>query len=159
MSKSVRKGLSIRAKLTLVALLLLLIPLMSYIYVRDMKLFLIKGQENALSLTARAVSTVLHDRPELFDKENDRSQTEPEDSDIYVVPLASYIRLDGKIDDWGDQISQASSITESQGDDKKSQIKHLLGYRGSFLYAMFDVTDENLVFRGKEFLRLSLIHI
>jgi len=100
-AKPIRKGYSIRTKLTLVALLLLLIPLMSYIYVRDMKTFLIKGQEGALSLTARAVSTVLHDRPELFT--NSDSEQETSESDIYVVPLANYVRLDGDLNDWGDQ--------------------------------------------------------
>ena len=57
---------SIRTKLLLVAMLLLLIPWMSYVYVRDMKTFLLAGQEDALALTSRAVATVLHDRPELF---------------------------------------------------------------------------------------------
>ena len=61
-----RAPFSIRTKLLLVAMLLLLIPWMSYVYVRDMKMFLLAGQEDALSLTSRAVATVLHDRPELF---------------------------------------------------------------------------------------------
>jgi len=117
-----------------------------------MKSFLIKGQENALSLTARAVSTVLHDRPELFSKDK-APEDEKNDSDIYVVPLASYIRLDGKLNDWGDQISQANAIVESKNGEQKVTVRHLLGYRGTFLYAMFDINDENLVFRGKEFLR------
>lgn len=45
---------SIRSKLLLVALALLLIPWMGYQYVREMKSFLLHGQENALLLTARA---------------------------------------------------------------------------------------------------------
>ena len=61
-----RAAISIRTKLLLVAMLLLLVPWMSYVYVRDMKSFLLSGQEDALSLTARAVAQVLHDRPELF---------------------------------------------------------------------------------------------
>jgi len=65
-----RAGFSIRTKLLMVALLLLLIPWMSYVYVRDMKTFLLSGQENALSLTSRAVATVLHDRPELFTEDS-----------------------------------------------------------------------------------------
>lgn len=66
-----RTHLSIRSKLMLVALLLFLIPWMSYLYVRDMKIFLLSGQESALALTARAIATVLHDRPELFANEED----------------------------------------------------------------------------------------
>ena len=53
-----RANFSIRTKLLLVTLLLLLLPWVSYIYVRDMKSFLLSGQEDALSLTARAVATV-----------------------------------------------------------------------------------------------------
>ena len=117
-----------------------------------MKSFLIKGQESALSLTARAVSTVLHDRPELFNKDK-TPKNERSDSDVYVVPLANFIRLDGKLTDWGDQIGQANVITESRDGEQKTIVRHLLGYRGPFLYAMFDVNDENIVSRGREFLR------
>lgn len=168
-SKHIRKGYSIRTKLTLVALLLLLIPLMSYIYVRDMKTFLIKGQEGALSLTARAVSTVLHDRPELFSS-ND-SEQETSESDIYVVPLANYVRLDGDLNDWGDQIQQerssnfvrsneintetAAFTTEENSEKPISDVKHLLGYRGAFLYAYFNVADDSVLFRGRSALRLD----
>ena len=66
-----RTGFSIRTKLLPVALLLLLIPWMSYVYVRDMKGFLISGQEDALTLLSRAVATVLHDRPELFTQQQE----------------------------------------------------------------------------------------
>ena len=166
-AKSIRKGYSIRTKLTLVALLLLLIPLMSYIYVRDMKTFLLKGQEGALSLTARAVSTVLHDRPELFT--NSDSEQATSESDIYVVPLTNYVRLDGDLNDWGDQIQQERSsnfiglneITEEplsvekNSSEPQPDVKHLLGYRGSFLYAYFNVVDDSVLLRGKSALRLD----
>ena len=166
--KPIRKGYSIRTKLTLVALLLLLIPMMSYIYVRDMKIFLIKGQEGALSLTARAISTVLHDRPELFS--NSESEQESNTSDVYVVPLTSYVRLDGNLLDWGDQTQQAREIRyknltnssdsnlnnkNENSDSLLPDVKHLLGYRGSFLYAYFEVADENVLLRGQSALRLD----
>lgn len=175
MSKPIRRGYSIRTKLTLVALLLLLIPLMSYIYVRDMKTFLVKGQEGALSLTARAISTVLHDRPELFNSSSELEQ-ETSSSDVYVVPLPNYVRLDGNLSDWGDQIQQAieirypedtndldsseavtdSSALETNTEEQRiADVKHLLGYRGSFLYAYFDVYDENVLFRSQSALRLD----
>ncbi len=167
--KPIRKGYSIRTKLTLVALLLLLIPLMSYIYVRDMKTFLIKGQEGALSLTARAVSTVLHDRPELFNSTDSAQETS--ESDVFVVPLTNYVRLDGDLSDWGDQIRQerssnfispdqanAETITFNTGESSENSIpdvRHLLGYRGSFLYAYFNVADDNVLLRSRSALRLD----
>ena len=50
---------SIRAKLFLVALILLVIPWLGYYYVTEMKSFLLQGQEQALILTAKAIATVL----------------------------------------------------------------------------------------------------
>jgi len=80
-----RAAFSIRTKLLLVAMLLLLIPWMSYIYVRDMKTFLLAGQEDALALTSRAVATVLHDRPELFSEQASFDPEEIEGNDLIML--------------------------------------------------------------------------
>jgi dedicated sortase system histidine kinase len=55
--------LSLRAKLALVALVLLALPWAGYRYVREMERYLLEGQEESLLATARAVATALHDRP------------------------------------------------------------------------------------------------
>lgn len=57
---------TLRAKLVLVALVLLVLPAVGYLYVREMERFLLGAQEEALAATARAVATVLHDRPLLL---------------------------------------------------------------------------------------------
>lgn len=59
------KRWSLRAKLGLVALVLLVLPIAGYLYVREMERFLLSAQEEVLSATARAVATALHDRPQL----------------------------------------------------------------------------------------------
>lgn len=58
--------LSLRAKLGVLALLLLALPWVGYQYVREMEAFLLEGQRQALVATARAVATALHDRPQLM---------------------------------------------------------------------------------------------
>ncbi|TAN52846.1 MAG: HAMP domain-containing protein [Betaproteobacteria bacterium] len=58
--------LTLRAKLALVALVLLALPWAGYRYVREMERFLLGAQEAALAATARAVATALHDRPQLL---------------------------------------------------------------------------------------------
>ena len=58
-----RFNLGLRAKLALVALVLLVLPWAGYEYVREMERFLMEGQEQALLGAARAVATALHDRP------------------------------------------------------------------------------------------------
>lgn len=56
----------LRAKLTLVALALLVLPWAGWRYVREMERFLLAAQEEALAATARAVATALHERPQLL---------------------------------------------------------------------------------------------
>ena len=160
-----RAGFSIRTKLLLVALLLLLIPWMSYVYVRDMKTFLLSGQEDALSLTARAVATVLHDRPELFSDNYNVGSPEQRENDIYAVPLPNYININGDLSDWGEQAKQTQrfEILPSQTDinastvnyDNVFHVNHILGYRGNFIYALFEVNDDSVLFREEGFLRVD----
>lgn len=164
-----RTRFSIRTKLLLVALLLLLIPWMSYIYVRDMKSFLLTGQDEALKLTSRAIATVLHDRPELFNEET-AIESEFEDSnEIYAFPLPNYINLNGDLSDWGEQVSQAETFYPEvlnfalldpnpvidNSTNNIIQVKHTLGYHGRYIYALFQVVDDHLVFRQPGFLRLD----
>ncbi len=60
------KRFPLRAKVALVALVLLVLPWAGWLYVREMERFLIAAQEEALSATARAVATALHERPKLL---------------------------------------------------------------------------------------------
>ncbi len=57
---------SIRAKLLLIALLLLLIPLIGFQFIQQMDGFLRTGQEQVLVSAARLLSATLSDRPRLF---------------------------------------------------------------------------------------------
>lgn len=56
----------LRAKLALVALVLLVLPWVGWLYVREMERLLLAAQEEVLAATARAVATALHERPTLF---------------------------------------------------------------------------------------------
>ncbi len=56
----------LRAKLALVALVLLVLPWAGWLYVREMERFLLAAQDEALAATARAVATALHERPKLL---------------------------------------------------------------------------------------------
>src|ERR1019366_5602665 len=56
----------LRAKVLLVALVLLAIPWVGYDYVKEMERLLRAGQEQNLVATARAIATALHDRPQLL---------------------------------------------------------------------------------------------
>ncbi|HKO89105.1 MAG TPA: histidine kinase dimerization/phospho-acceptor domain-containing protein, partial [Burkholderiales bacterium] len=75
--------MSIRTKLLLVSLVLLSIPFVGYGFVREMEKLLRAGQEQAVSATARAVATALHDRPNLLQRE----VLPPENGAPGAVPL------------------------------------------------------------------------
>lgn len=155
-----RTGFSIRTKLLLVALLLLLIPWMSYEYVREMKAYLLSGQEQALSLTSRAVATVLHDRPELFSEASPIDPNNLSEDEIYAAPLPSYINLNGDLSDWGEQVNQAVVFSKPDTDEldlsNVIEVKYALGYRGSYIYTMFQVTDDSVLFRPRDLLRVDM---
>src|SRR6266850_1390665 len=61
-----RVRFSLRAKLALTALVLLALPWAGTLYVNEVERFLLEGQEQSLLATARAVATVLHERPQLL---------------------------------------------------------------------------------------------
>jgi len=110
-------------------------------------------------LTSRAVATVLHDRPELF---SDDSPVDPEnlgEDEIYAAPLPYYINLNGELSDWGEQVNQAETFLPTAKDNldlsNTIEVKHALGYRGNYIYALFQVTDDAVQFRPKEFLRVD----
>lgn len=58
--------LTLRAKLALVSLVLLALPWLGYRYVQEMERFLLESQQQALLSTARAVATMLHEKPRLM---------------------------------------------------------------------------------------------
>ena len=57
---------SIRAKLLLIALLLLLIPFIGFRFIQEMEGYLREGQEQVLVSAAKLLSATLSDRPQLF---------------------------------------------------------------------------------------------
>ncbi len=60
------RRLSLRARLALVALVLLVLPVAGTLHVKEVERFLVAAQEEALGATARAIATALHDRPQLL---------------------------------------------------------------------------------------------
>lgn len=61
--------ISLRLKLTLLSLLLLLIPLIGFRFSAVLQADLLASREDALMFTAKAVATSLGDRPKLFASE------------------------------------------------------------------------------------------
>jgi dedicated sortase system histidine kinase len=151
---------SLRLKLALLSLLLLLFPLLGMRLNNTLKNNLIISQQETLSLTAQAVSAALTDRNDLFDREQFHGLNQ--DRDLYLFQLSNTIRLDGRLDDWRPELAEAEEfagehLISSEGDYvfQSLNFRHLAGKQDKFLYALFDVQDDHVVYRSKNSLRLD----
>jgi two-component system, OmpR family, sensor histidine kinase ChvG len=165
-----RQLLSIRFKLLLLSLFLLVIPWLGFRYILEMEQYLGQGQEQTVLGTARALATALSERPELFN-ESSYSRTEAGE-DLYVYPVFQPLAVDdGSLSDWQDYQQyerhfEASSLfpnpenplsgvqsEESQSDPL--QFRLMLGEHDRFLYLYFRVLDDYVVLRNKDGLRVD----
>jgi len=147
---------SIRLQLMVLSLFLFTIPYLGYNYVWELEQYLRNGQEQTMIGTARAVATTLHERPALFDSQSAYLQDVRPGTDLYAPPIPSPIRLDGELNDW-QQVSELMSeydgdevIEYYNGYDGKPtslSFTHMVGRYGQFLYAMFEVSDDTLLWR------------
>ena len=148
---------TLRVKLALVSVLLLAIPLIGFWYASQMKDYFLFAQEQALSLTAQAVSTILNERPDLF--ESNILESFDEQKEIHAELISSQIELDGFTDDWHDLLAQAKyygfdNVLENYGgiyNDDTLNFKHIIGKRDKFYYALFMVNDDSVIFRDKAY--------
>lgn len=145
--------ISLRLKLTLISLLLLLIPLIGFRFSAMLQSSLLASREDTLLFTAKAVATALSNRPDIFDRELFHSLDQSRD--LYLLQLSSSIRLNGQTDDWQPELDQSemfgvehllSSIATYESDSLT--FKHLVGQRGKYLYALFLVHDDTVVYRS-----------
>ncbi|GAB5382647.1 MAG: proteobacterial dedicated sortase system histidine kinase [Aliiglaciecola sp.] len=152
----------IRLKLLLLSLFLFAIPWLGYQYVWELESYLRTGQEQTMEGTARAVATALHERPSLFDSQSSYLQDVKPGTDLYAHKIIDPIRLDGQLDDWADyrhlslRYGEMELIEQSEFYDSQSlQFEHMVGQYAQYLYAMFEVTDDNLVYRPSNSLRVD----
>ena len=120
------------------------------------------GQEQTLVGTARAVATALHERPALFDTQSSFLADVEPGKDLYAHKIIDPIRLDGKLDDWQDYRhltlrydAQHRLDAATPTDTISVSFEHMVGQYGDFLYAMFEVSDDTVVMRPANSLRVD----
>ncbi len=146
---------SLRLKLTLASLLLLIIPLIGFRFSEIITRDLVESRKETLLFSAKAVASALTGRPGLLDQELFHSLNQSRD--LYIFQLTNSIRLNGKSDDWQPQLQQADEFASehllthpvSYSYDSL-HFKHMLGVQGEYLYAIFIVTDDTVVYRPEQ---------
>jgi len=137
--------------LALMGLALLVVPWFSYLQLVEMERLLVQGQSQAQLLTAEGISTLFNGREDLF---NDLPVALEDFEPLYAQSLENTIRLDGDVEDWG-QETDLEYLTFGSGNWQDSDFRLLLGERSDFLYVYMRISDDQLVYRDPEFLRLD----
>ncbi|MCZ6616620.1 MAG: hypothetical protein O7E57_00700, partial [Gammaproteobacteria bacterium] len=145
-------GPRLGTKLMLLGLMLLIVPWFSYRQLVEMERLLILGQSNAQLLTARGISTLFNGREDLF---NDLPVTIENYESLYAHPLQGNVRLDGKVEDWGEGLADAILSFGSESGTSDADFSLLLGERGGQLYVHMNIIDAHHVYRDPEYLRLD----
>ena len=152
MSKRFSKGPRLGTKIMLLGLTLLVIPYFSYRQLVEMERLLIQGQSHAQLLTAEGISTLFNGREDLF---NDLPLSSADYEALYAHSLQQPMRVDGRVSDWGlSLLDKFASFTPSSGTTEPS-FDLLLGERGGQLYLFARITDDRLIYRDPDRLRLD----
>ena len=151
--------LTIQRKLLLASTTLLIIPWIGYQYIQEMQGYLHQNMESELLSKVKLVAASLHERPTLFksrfNTSNNTNQTSitplKETQHLYVRPISSRIKLDGISDDWTNIKTNISSYGANndllENPTTDLSFKMQLGSKKHFLYVLFQVKDDHLVFR------------
>ncbi|ACA86405.1 proteobacterial dedicated sortase system histidine kinase [Shewanella woodyi] len=154
--------IGLRTKVAILSLFLLCLPWLGYQYVWEMEKYLRHGQEKTLEGTTQALATALHERPKLFDSQASFLTQVQQGRDLYAYPLSGPIQLDGKLADWAPYRHKSINygdnhqIFKADPDAPLSvNFTHMVGKYAGYLYGFFEVTDPNVVYRGKNTLNID----
>ena len=153
-----RLRISIRFKLLLVASSLLIIPWIGTQYIQEMESYLRQQQEQALLTRTQMVATVMQGRPDLFQTKT-VVPLPTRAHHIFVRPLHSQIVLDGYLDDWAPyrERMQLFNLNHAiKGSEMSSlSFEHQLGTYNKYMYVVFKVTDDRIIYRDPNSLLLD----
>ena len=146
------RGPRLGTKLILLGLTLLVVPWFSYRQLVEMERLLVQGQSHAQLLMAEGISTLFNGREDLF---NDLPVTIEDYETLFAQPLPNNVRLDGLVDDWGEESVAKRLRFGAEQDGEEPAFELLLGERAGQLHLYLRVWDRDLVYRNPEYLRLD----
>ncbi|MFC1751178.1 hypothetical protein ACFL2V_20530, partial [Pseudomonadota bacterium] len=155
--------ISIRRKLLLASLSLLVVPWLGYQYVLGIEAYLRSAQEQQLLDRVAVIASVMDEQQSLFKHPGTTARPSNMASHIYVRPLHSAIQLDGYSDDWIIYNKRKQLLGDANSDDLKANYR--LGIWKEYLYLLLEIKDDHVVYRrpnslhpGKsDHLRISLL--
>lgn len=143
-----RRGMSIRAKVALLSVVLLATPYVGYRYLQEVETLLRQRLEDQVLESARAMAGALHDRPDLLAPD---PATRSGAGDVYVHALRHAPEVDGYVsDDWEDYLPHRVALQPLAGAARPATLSATLlaGKHGSYLYLLVRVEDDRIVYGG-----------
>jgi dedicated sortase system histidine kinase len=131
---------SLRFKLVVASLTLLLIPWVGYRYLQETEESLRQAQEALLLGRAEVVAGLLAKRASLM---NGQSAT---NRSLYVHPLSRAVLVDGYAEEWRDLLTQARRYRASATTPAAIRFDLLAGYYEQTLYLLIRVFDHSLTY-------------
>jgi dedicated sortase system histidine kinase len=136
---------SLRFKLLLASLTLLLIPWAGYYYLREMENALKQAQERLLLNRAEIVADMLESVGSDWNQQNPSLIPDGSQS-LYVHPLHSPPDIDGYPDDWQALSTQAKHFSARSTPGDALSFDWLAGTHGDHLYLLIEVHDNQIVY-------------
>ena len=137
---------SIRTKLLLASLSLLVLPWLGYQYIQGLESYLRSAQAQRLLDRVAIIASLMDDRRELFQTKVVQKSSADIRPHIYVRALRSAIHLDGYVDDWSIYQNRSQALGETK-DKNDLAVNYRLGVWGNFLYLLLEVRDDVVVYR------------
>ncbi|MEE9551724.1 MAG: proteobacterial dedicated sortase system histidine kinase [Gammaproteobacteria bacterium] len=138
---------TIRAKLFLLSIAVLIIPYIGYEYLRELESYLRTSLEASLVDATRALSGPMHENYRLFPYTDATA-----DDALFIHTLTYPIQLDGYTDDWINYLDWSNTYS-TQLDDSMGQggeslsYKLMLGQYQNYLYVMIQVQDDQVIYQ------------
>jgi two-component system sensor histidine kinase ChvG len=153
-----RFRISIRIKLLLVASTLLIIPWIGTQYIQEMEIYLRQQTEDVLMTRTQMVASVMQSRPDLFNTRTVAPMPTQRVYHVFVRPLRAPVQLDGYLDDWApyeNRMQLFDTNSAIKGSETGSlSYQHQLGTYGNYLYVLFRINDDKIVYRKPNSLQL-----
>lgn len=138
------KGLrfSLKYKLLLVSLAVLVIPYLGFDYLRQMESYLRDTLESTLVDTAYAIAGGLNNQDEMFD-----IYSSQQENSLYIHELNHTVQLDGYTDDWMHYLDWADTYQSASGDNS---FRLIASSDDRYNYVFIQVNDTSLRYAQPE---------
>jgi two-component system, OmpR family, sensor histidine kinase ChvG len=131
---------SLRSKLMLLSIAVLIIPYIGFDYLRQMETYLRETLEASLVDSTYAVAGALNDKPKLFESSFNETT-----NSLYVHQLNNPVELDGYTDDWLSYIDWSETYYPESVTDADN-FKLIISKDDDYFYVLMQVKDDKLLY-------------